>query len=1005
MMEQKGLSIKNQLKISIVIIVTIVILLALLSGYQANRLNDQLVTMYEHPLQVRRAISNVNSEIELMHSDLQNMILLEGDTNRETKQREIFANQAQCVLNIELLDEKYLGPRENIENLKTTFALWESIVNQTMEKVNRGEVIAAQDELLPESDLETYRLQLLLSIKAIDDFSREKADELYKNSQNLHDSTIMILIQVVALMLLVTFIIYSILYKNINAPLSELGGISKTVKRGDYSVRSTFKKRNEFGELAKQMNEMLENIETHSNMVEKSADLTGYMMSAVDVESFFEQLLTGLLKHVNGQFGGVYVLSEDKKNYSLVYSIGMGTNVQKSFDQESLEGELGFAVSSKEVKLIADIPDNASVTFPASSGTYKARELMTIPIMGTKNTIAVLTLGSINGFAPHSKELAENILEVITARTHGILAYREMKLLKEEMEGKNAELEIQQTELNNQSAELLEQNRELERQKEALSEASNLKTRFLSNMSHELRTPLNSIIALSGILQRKAKGQLPQDEYEYIDVISASGKNLLEMINDILDIAKIESGTVDLDCEIFNVNTLIAELYAIQKPLADQKHVELLHKNPEQEIFLNSDRLKLRQILQNLITNGVKFTDSGFVKIEAEKLGGNLIIKVSDTGIGIAKEHQTQIFEEFKQADSGTTRKYGGTGLGLSISKKYTQLLGGVLELDSVVGEGSIFTLCLPLVHTSAENLNPSSLKSAGKDNLNPQSLNEKAVKLLLIEDSLPAIIQIKDIFAQEGIALEVAENGEVAFKRLAAEIPDCIILDLMMPKIDGFEVLKQLRSDSRTEHVPVVILTAKYLTKEERSELKRNNIHQIIQKGNVDPLTLKETVLSAMAKPHKEGQCQSAVPTTKEQCQSAAPTTKEQCQNAVSTKPVILLVEDNANNRLTARALLKDDYVVIEAEDGHTGLRLAKEHTPDLILMDIALPDIDGVEVFKNIKKDPLLAHIPVIALTASAMQTDREIFLAHGFDAFIAKPILEGEFIKVIKEVIYGE
>ena len=1010
------MSIKNQLKVSIVIIVSIVILLALLSGYQTNQLNDQVVIMYQHPLAVRRAINDIKYDVDLMYANLRELIGETDASDKASLERVIAAGQTQVLNNIDILEERYLGDPNTVEELKTSYILWESTIEQTIADLRHGEILSVQKELLIQSDLEDYREQLLSRIQVIDDFAANKASEIYQKSQALHNSTLLILVQVVILMLLALFFIYNILYKNITSPLIEFGTISDAVKNGNYSIRSSFKKKNEFGDLSNQINDMLNHIEKHNMMAEKRAALTGATMSAIDAGAFFEQLLAGLLAQVKGQFGGIYVVSEDRSTYELIYSIGMGRKSRKFFDAQSLEGELGLALSSGEITLISDLPDSDSVRFPTSNESYKAKELMTLPIAGVKNTVAIISLGSVSGFAPYAKELVESLLEVITARTHGILSYREMKMLKEEMEIKNKELENQQTELNNQGLELMEQNRELERQKEALSEASNLKTRFLSNMSHELRTPLNSIIALSGILQRKAKDQLPREEYEYINVISQSGKALLEMINDILDIAKIESGTVELDYEILNVNTLIAEINAIQKPLADQKNIELKHKAADEEIFLSTDRIKLRQILQNLLTNGIKFTDSGFVEIFAEKKDRDIVITVSDTGIGIAPEHQAQIFEEFKQADSGTTRKYGGTGLGLSISRKYTELLGGRLELSSAVGKGSVFTLSLPITYIPADSddlqskpVFPTSAPSrALKDDV--KGLPDKGPgKLLLIEDSHPALIQVKDILLQEGLVIDVAENGEDAFEKLQSDIPDCIILDLMMPKVDGFTVLKKLRSDARTENIPVVILTAKYLTLEERSELKRNHIYEIIQKGNVDADTLKSTVIKAMSHAAPGNVTHTPAPPTESSGgpkeEAGPPKRKDATEHGRSYRPTILLVEDNANNRLTARALLKDQYTVLEAENGEAGIALALDKQPDLILMDIALPDIDGVEAFKSIRKNPSTQNIPIVALTASAMQTEREIFLAHGFDAFIAKPIIEEEFMKTVQGVIYGK
>jgi PAS domain S-box-containing protein len=555
----------------------------------------------------------------------------------------------------------------------------------------------------------------------------------------------------------------------------------------------------------------------------------------------------------------------------------------------------------------------------------------------------------------------------------------------------NRELESQKNELASQSDELTQQNTELEMQKKQLHEASRLKTSFLSNMSHELRTPLNSVIALSGVLSRRLGNKIPTEEFSYLEVIERNGKHLLELINDILDISRIEAGREEVEIVRFNVNSLIADLVNMIQPQARQKGIELIFAADGPGIIITNDAGKCRHILQNLIGNAVKFTDKGKVEISAHKSGKNISIKISDTGIGITDSQIQHIFDEFRQADSSTSRRFGGTGLGLAIAKKFANLLGGVITVTSVPDKGSEFTLELPL-HYSGENIIIDETTITGfnhdiKEQSHQPAADIVGKTILLVEDSEPAIIQMKHILEANGYRLIVARDGSEALGILAKTIPDGIILDLMMPGIDGFEVLKSLREAESTSSIPVLILSAKHITKEELKFLKKNNVHQLIQKGDVNRIELLNAVGSMVW------------PKSTEEVQP-----KREWQT-IEGKPLVLVVEDNPDNMLTVKALLSDSFIVIEAGDGLTAITMAANHKPNLILMDIDLPGMDGIEAFINIRKNVELNHVPVIALTASAMISDRETILAYGLDAYIAKPVNEKEFFKTINEVLYGK
>ncbi len=462
------------------------------------------------------------------------------------------------------------------------------------------------------------------------------------------------------------------------------------------------------------------------------------------------------------------------------------------------------------------------------------------------------------------------------------------------------------------------------------------------------------------------------------------------MINDILDISRIESGMVEIDTSKFELCNSIKELVSMIKPQADEKNITLEFDLGNCEIEIITDNSKFSHILQNLVGNAIKFTEKGGINISVKKTGEQVAISVADSGIGISEDNLLHIFNEFRQADSGISRRFGGSGIGLSISKKYANLLGGTLTVESVPEKGSVFTLTLPLVYNKEKHIpedisdNVSLNQSINKPELQTHSDGTKTV--MLVEDSEPAVVQIRDFLEEYGYNVVVAKNGTLALEMFNQLIPDAIILDLMMPGIDGLQVLQSIRNAEITSHIPVLILTAKYVTKEDLKLLRKNRIYQLLQKGDVKRSELVKLVGEMIGGKKAEKE----MPVIKQQ-------TKE-------GKPIILVVEDNPDNMITVKALLEESYTVIEAVNGMEGIAKAKKHLPDLILMDISLPEKDGIQSFKAIRSEMQTQHIPVIALTASALKEDRELVLAYGFNAFIAKPIDETIFYNTIKKTLYG-
>lgn len=789
---------------------------------------------------------------------------------------------------------------------------------------------------------------------------------------------------VFTIILTVVFISYRLAH-NIRTPLIDLTNAANRFQNGDLSVRSTYQSHNEFGILANSFNSLTSSVQFNLRLSELVSNVTGALLVENKPDAFFRHMLAAILENTDSQMAAIYLLSDDKTSFHYFDAVGSREPAKTSFAANGSEGEFGRAIVTRKITVLSGIASNSIRTFATTAGEILPQGVITIPILNGSTVVAIISVASVKEISPITEKLVYQIWPILNARINGVLAIKRNLVISENLEMQNKELEQQSKEMLMQADELKEYNLELELQKKQLNEANQLKSAFLSSMSHELRTPLNSVIALSGVLNRRLKNKVSDDEHSYIGVIERNGKQLLTLINDILDLSKIEAGKVELSISSFPIVELVQSITESLQPIADEKKLAMkTHIQPNiAPIF--SDIQKLRQVLLNVIGNAVKFTEKGSVAVEVEENDGNLMISVSDTGIGITQEELPFIFDEFRQVDGRTSRKYGGTGLGLAIARKYTQLLGGRIEVTSQLGEGSVFSVNIPANLSNKSGVILQSALSEVPEIIIDQSLPELIGKtLLLVEDSEPQIIQLQEILTEVGCRFLVARNGKEALNIIAQTIPDAMILDLMMPEVDGFEVLRSVREQKQTSRVPALILTAKHISKEELSFLKSNHVYQLIQKGDINRTDLMKHI-SNMLMPEPVKNLPPELP---------APAIKK------PKKATILLVEDNEDNTTTVKALINGNHYLHTAADGVLGLEQAKAILPDLILLDISLPSMDGFEVLKRLKSDGQLRQIPVIALTARAMKGDREDLLRHGFDGYISKPIDAELFEKAIQE-----
>jgi len=804
----------------------------------------------------------------------------------------------------------------------------------------------------------------------------------------------------------------------ITKPIIDITKVAKKINEGDYSARNAIRSRDELGFLAGSANEMAASIESRLAIEKSVRAISETMIKTLSIRDFGTELLKQLMEITKANMSTFYILNEGTSKYEHFTSIGANEELLKSFNAENPEGEFGKVLSKKEISYLKDIPEDTIFKFQTTAGDAIPKEIITIPVLVDSTVVALISLVNINKFSNEIYKIIKQVWMGINTSYSNLIANERTRILaenlqeinqkleaqSEELQEQNEELISQEEELKQQGEELEEQNIELENQQTMVEEANRLKSEFLSNMSHELRTPLNSILALSGALLMQAGKKLTDEENNYLKIVERNGKQLLKLINDILNISKIEAGKIEINRQEFSLSDTIRKIIESIEPLAEKKNLEIRTNIAKDIPKLHSDEAKLFQILQNIAANAVKFTEEGYIEISAEKFAESVQISVKDTGIGMTEQDQEHVFDEFRQIDGSTSRQFEGTGLGLSISAKLVKILGGKIQVGSTPGVGTIFTITIPLkidsnqILSEARDFKKQTVLSGDDSEIDKQQTSPAITqssgkkRLLVVEDNEVAIIQIKTVLESEGYIVDVAAGGKQALEYMKANSPDGIILDLMMPEVDGFEVLESIRSTKSSKNLPVLILTAKDLTKADLDKLSVNNIQQLIQKGDIDKDgLLKKIHLMIYEKDEKKPD----KPTEKITMKQTEPQ-EEKINSSV------LIMENNKDNMLTFKAILSDDYDTLEAYDGKNGLKLALKKLPDLILLDIGLPKMDGFEVVKILKKSELTKNIPVIAVTAKAMKGDKEAILGAGCDDYLSKPVNPEELLSKVKKWI---
>jgi HAMP domain-containing protein/CheY-like chemotaxis protein len=967
---------------------------------------------------------------------------------------------------------------------------------------------------------------------------------------------------------------------NLTNQVRAIRDVATAVTQGDLTRSITVEARGEIAQLKDTVNQMIRTLAETTNVNRDQdwlktnvARFTRMLQGQRDLLTVARLILNELAPLVSAHHGAFYMTETDeegqllrlfasyayqeRKNVANVWRFGQGL-----VGQAALEGKR-IALSNVPVDYIL---------ITSALGEAAPHSIVVVPILFEGEVKGVIELASFERFSGIQLAFLDQMLESLgiviatieaTMRTDELLRQsqsltEELRSQQDELQQTNEELEEKAHQLTEQKAEVEKKNRqvelarqELEEKAEQLALTSKYKSQFLANMSHELRTPLNSLLILSRQLADNAEGNLSDKQIRYAETIRQAGTDLMTLINEILDLAKIESGTMAV--EIGHVRFVNLRDYVDQtfRQVAEEKgltfSVDLDDVLPQ---TIETDDMRLRQVLRNLLSNAIKFTERGRVKLRIGRAANDVIsFSVADTGIGIPNDKQRLIFEAFQQADGSTSRKYGGTGLGLAISREIAGLLGGDLRVDSVANQGSTFTLYLPTVYRQRDPRAPRPLQHLGAPPqvidlsiperepttdalaiVEPQVSTATLVRsvpddyqslvpgdrvILIIEDDPTFATTMLEMARTSGFKGVVATSGHQALELARSVKPDAMTLDLRLPDLDGWVLLDRLKHDAATRHIPVEIVSGldeerrglqcgalgflhkpvdadvlkaslvavrgfverrvKQLLVVEDDPVQSQAISELIGDGDVETTTVDSAEIALQMLSEKSFDCvvldlrlpgmsgfdlierikanpqhrrlpvivytgrdltvedrgrldglaQTVIVkdvTTMERLldetalflhrvESDLPERKQRVLRRLAkndphlAERSVLVVDDDLRNIFALTSLLEGHHMrVLYAENGKRALaKLEENPTIDVVLMDIMMPEMDGYEAMAKIREKPEWKELPVIALTAKAMKGDREKCIEAGASDYITKPVDADQLLSLLRVWLY--
>jgi len=970
--------------------------------------------------------------------------------------------------------------------------------------------------------------------------------------------------------------------EEISRRIDIIGALAEDISGGKYQTRVDEEQSGALGTLSVSLNKMASSLEYSFGLLSDKewlqtgiARLNEEMVGETDMHNLVSNVISFVTEYSRSSTGAFYVQDPVTRVLTLQGRYALASGIRK--EVKPGEGLVGQVAANGKATLLKDVPPGDWV-LSLTSGDIRPRTIMAFPFFYERKLRGVIELGSLEYYTDRDLEFFRVIADNIGAAVHSIESrlrlqelleetqaqseelqsqHRELESINLELEVQSEKLQVSEEELKVQQEELMQTNQELEERSRSLEEKNQLvlmrnldiqkkaeelalstkyKSDFLANMSHELRTPLNSILLLSRLLVENGTQNLSGDQIEYARVIQNSGQGLLQLIDEILDLSRIESGKLPLEHAIVPVAVVLEDMRQLFGPIAKDKNLEL-HIVTEEgaPAQLETDKQRLEQIIKNLMANAFKFTQRGFVTLRAAPSPDqpNFIkFSVRDSGIGIPAEKHQLIFEAFQQADGSTRRKYGGTGLGLSICRELCRLLGGEISVESDPGEGAEFTVSLPLFRmepVAGGSGDGASVPSAAfpmdagplftlsdvpeeiPDDRNYLQPDDKV--LLIVEDDTLFAQSLLDFTRKKGYKGIVAVSGDAGIQMARRYHPMGILLDIQLPVKNGWEVMDELKRNPQTRGIPVHIMSSYEVRNESLMKgavdfmskqalfgnmeeafgkidywLNRNARKVLIVEDNIRhaqalawfmsshhlnmeiAATIQESV-GLLAKESVHGVILSRA-IGKEELDTLEMMRKDQSLENVPIivftgmniskgeearlrqfadsivvktahsyqrvldevslflhvvsenrgkgegngygrlggleevlkDKIVLVADDDVRNIFSlTKALEQHKMKVLSAMDGKEALDTAEKGQPDIVLMDMMMPEMDGFEAISRMRKNPKLKHLPIIAVTAKAMIGDREKCIQAGASDYISKPVDVDQLLSLLRIWLY--
>ncbi|WP_371716812.1 HAMP domain-containing protein [Bdellovibrio sp. ZAP7] len=614
---------------------------------------------------------------------------------------------------------------------------------------------------------------------------------------------------------------------NLTAQVRAIAEVSTAVTKGDLTRSISVEAEGEVAALSENINQMISNLKdtTQKNneqdwLKTNLAKFSGMMQGQRSITSVAQLIMSELTPLVDARQGTFFMLDSESNEptLNLIASYAFTERRTVSNKYKLKEGLIGQCAFEKKRILLTNPPDDY-VVISSSIVEEKPRNIIVLPVLFEGELKAVIELASLQPFTQNYINFLDQLMDSMGVILNMISSSMRTEELLQELKRSNVELEAQAKELEdkakllevkNQEVELA--SRSLEEKAEQLSLISKYKSEFLANMSHELRTPLNSLLILSKTLADNREKNLNGEQVKFASTVHSAGQDLLALINEILDLSKVEAGKMPVTPKIVEIAEVKEYLEQTFRPVAEHKGLEfVITATPNLPKTMVTDENRLHQILKNLLSNAFKFTDKGHVTLDVKHESGNIVYRVTDTGIGIPADKQKLIFEAFQQADGTTSRKYGGTGLGLTISREIARLLGGVISVESTPGQGSSFTLTLPVKYSAPEGAMVNIADEQSEVTPLPNDADFTGKKVLIVDDDVRNVFALSSVLKMRGMNVIFAENGKQGIKTLM-ENPDTdlVLMDTMMPEMDGLEAIQEIRSLEQFMSLPIISLTAK---------------------------------------------------------------------------------------------------------------------------------------------------------------------------------------------------